>query len=182
MDKNRAIELATELGWKIVNIGDKVIKGIRTSGFAAVNSFEVTQTFVSEDEAWDYVIARIRGGADSGVDVEHSLVTGQRGAWLSEMMAYVHPSTAILSKRQGNIYACTQRKMGNAPSFYTMSLGVEMAARVLDKIVVEYRTFHVPFQGFDAVALEDATRKLYEQFTAWKVEYVDVELLPTNSR
>lgn len=182
MEQSRIIEFAIELGWGVRDLNDNdaglVVKGPR---FQVYNDYmpKTGQTFWTEDEAWQFIVSRIRGGVMPDQEDVETPVTGQRGQMFTEMMSYRHPGLTDVPKRnqRGNIYALTQRKQGSSPSFYTMTIGVEIPEKLPMNgfMTTSHRPFVVPCEGFDPVSQEVAIKELYGMFQAWKLATVDTE-------
>lgn len=178
MDREQVIKIAKQLGWNVRDLNDNEHGYmVRGANYQIYNDFMSSdgQSFWSEDAAWDFIVGRIRGGVLPDASGAETKVTGQRGAQLKEIMEFRHPSVDKLKSARGNVYALAQRKQGKSPSFYTMSVGIEVAGQVpvSGLYIPEYKTFHADCNGFDAVSQEAAMQQIYDQFTAWKIEHVD---------
>ena len=179
MNRDELIAMAKALGWGVKNLQDDLPEGVmmKCCRFQVYNKFTKDPTVNSEDEAWDYIIGRIRGGV--GPDDDDTLViTGKRGTWLSEMMQYKHPSIDMLKPHEvkGNVYALNERKQGMSPLFYTMTIGIEYAEiGPTGYPVGKWYPFSVPMESDDAIARERAMEQLYNKFQKWKLEFVDTE-------
>ena len=182
MDKLDVTEIAVKLGWGVRDLNDndrgRVIKGNR---FQVYNPYmpDTGPTFWTEEEGWNFIVGRIQGGVmptANGKDADVN-VTGSRGTMLRELMSYRHPSLENVPRNniRGNVYALTQRKQGNAASFYTMSVGIEVGVKIPMNgfWTTEFKTFHAPCEGFDPVAQEQAMLTIYQQFKGWLVASVD---------
>lgn len=182
MKKERVIDIAIELGWGVRDLNDNdsgyVVKGAR---FQVYNPFmpDTGQTFWTEEDAWDFIAGRLQGGVTPDMDDVESTVTGNRGKWLKEMMAFRHPSLDKVNPKniKGNVYALSQRKQGGSPSFFTMSVGIEVAlSKPISGIyMTDMKTFHANCEGFDPVSQEKAMEEIYNKFQAWQIEYIDIE-------
>lgn len=182
MNRSEVIGVAKSIGWGVRDLNDNEHElTVRGPNWQVYNDYmpDTGWSFWAEDEAWTYIIARVVGGVPADTEgVEFRQGEGLFHDQLNEMMNYKHPSLKDVPRKnvRGNVYALAERKQGNAPSVYTMSVGIEVALKIEVNgfYTTEFKTFHVPCNGFDLTSQAKAMQEIYDQFLAWKLEHIDI--------